>query len=275
MGMLTGFLEGFIVALREGVEIALVIGILLAALRRTGRQGYERFVGLGVVAAVLASLAGGALVRRFGVDAENPVFEGGLMLVAAAMVASLVGWMWRAGRSLRRRMERRLDGILAGGPDTRPIPRAAAGVFGFAFFMVFREGVETVLFLLALAGTAPAVSPILSGTMIGLLLAALLGVVLVRGSVRVNLHRFFAVTGAALLLLVVKLVAGGLHEFVEHGILPAGPAVAELLEVLADRTASVLVLAVLVAAPLALLAWDWRRGVAAQRRLAQGEAAGD
>jgi FTR1 family protein len=273
MSWLGSLLEGFVVVLREGVEVALVIGILLAALRRTDRQRYASLVGLGVAAAVLASVTAGAVVRRWGLDAENPVFEGALKLAAAAMVGSLVVWMWRAGRSLRRRMERRLDGIVAV-EGRRPALRAAAGVFAFAFLMVFREGVETVLFLLALAGTAPDAMSILLGSAAGLLLAVLLGVVLVRGSVRVNLRRFFAVTGAALLLLVLKLLAGGLHEFVEHGLVPIGPAGAALLEVLASRTISVAVLVVLVAAPLGMLAWDWRRKLPAQRALAE-DAAGD
>ena len=258
MSHLSGFLEGFVVSLREGVEVALVIGILFAYLRRTGREPYLRAVLLGLGGAVLASLLGAVVVRRYGLNPENPVLEGSLMLVAAGLVTSLLVWMWRTGRTVRRRVEHRLETLVAITGTTPFARRAALGIFGFTFFMVFREGVETVLFLLALSSTAGG-QPVAmaSGTGLGLGLAVLFGVLLVRGSVRINLHRFFAVTGSVLLILVLKLLAGALHEFLEVGVLPSMPGLDEAVELFTSTTASWIILALLVLTPLACLAWDW------------------
>jgi FTR1 family protein len=258
MQSLSGVLEGVVVSLREGVEVALVIGVLFAYLRRTGRDVYFRSVLLGLGGAVLASLVAAVLVGRYGLNPANPRLEGGLMVVAAGLVTSLLVWMWRTGRTVRRRLEHRLD-ALVGATETAPFAiRAALGIFAFTFFMVFREGVETVLFLLTLSSTAGG-QPVAtaSGAAVGLSLALLFGVLLVRGSVRINLHRFFAVTGGVLLVLVFKLLAGALHEFFEAGVLPGTPGLDEALEIFTSTTASWIILALLVFTPLTCLAWDW------------------
>ncbi len=260
MNSLSGFLEGLVVSLREGVEVALVIGVLFAYLCRTGRGAYLRAVLLGLGGAVLASLLGGVVVHRYGLNPENPVAEGSLMLVAAGLVTSLLVWMWQTGRTVRRRMERRVETLVADTGTTPFALRAALGIFGFTFFMVFREGVETVLFLLALSSTVGGQPMAMaSGTGLGLGLAVLFGVLLVRGSVRINLHRFFAVTGSVLLVLVLKLLASGLHEFFEAGLLPSMPGLDEAVEIFTSTTASWIILALLVLTPLACLAWDWWR----------------
>lgn len=258
MYQVSAVLESFVVALREGIEVSLVIGMLLAYLNRTGRRTYGRFVLFGLGAAVLASLGIAAAVQRYGLDAENPVMEGSLMFVAAALVASLVAWMWRTGGTIRRRLEQRLDTLMTTTGTEAPGLRAALGVFAFAFLMVLREGVETVLFLTALSATqGGSALTTLSGGGFGLSLAILFGVLLVRGSVRVTLRRFFGVTSLALLILVVKLVAGGLHEFFEAGVLASVPVWEDIVEVIASTAASFVVLALLIVAPLGSLAWEW------------------
>jgi len=258
-------LESLVVSLREGIEIALVVGVLLAYLNRTGRRVYSRFVLFGLVAAVLASLAGAALVLRHGLNPENPTIEGSLMLVAAALVSSLLLWMWRTGRSMRRRLEQRLETMVAHVGEAAIEVPAAAGIFAFAFLMVLREGVETVLFLTALSGM-PGGQPFFTalGAGLGLSLAALFGVLLVQGSLRINPHRFFSVTGAVLAVLVLKLVAGGLHEFIEGGLIIAAPLWERLVEVFTSKAASIIILALLVVAPVGSMAWDWWRAPVAR-----------
>jgi high-affinity iron transporter len=258
MSQVSAVLESFVVALREGIEVSLVIGMLLAYLNRTGRRTYGRYVLLGLGAAVLASLGAAAVVQRYGLDAENPVVEGSLMFVAAALVTSLVVWMWRTGRSIRNRLEHRLDSLMESVATTALDSGPALGVFAFAFLMVLREGVETVLFLTALSATQRGSAlATLSGSGFGLVLAVLFGVLLVRGSVRVNLRRFFGVTSLVLLILVVKLVAGCLHEFFEAGVLAGAPFWEDVVEVIASTAASFVVLALLIVAPLGSLAWEW------------------
>jgi len=264
MDILSRLFESLIVTLREGVEVALVVGVLLAYLRRTGREAYARQVFLGLGAAILASLLGAVLIYRYGLDPDNPVAEGITMFVAAGLVTTLVVWMWKTGRNVKRRLEQRLD-ALVGHTDTSAVTlRAALGVFGFTFVMMFREGIETVLFLSALSGTVGG-SPLYNvlGGSLGLLLATLFGVLLVRGSFHLNLGRFFRVTGVVLLILVAKLIAGGLHEFFEVGLLPGTPMLEELVEFFTNGTTSLIILFLLMALPGACMLWDWWRQTSA------------
>jgi high-affinity iron transporter len=268
MDILSRMFESVVVTLREGVEVALVIGVLLAYLRRSGRTSYARYVLFGLGGAILASLLGAVIIQRYGLDPDNPTVEGTVMFVAAGLVTSLLVWMWRTGRSVKRRLEHRLD-TLVGRTATTGIQRQAAlGVFAFAFFMVLREGIETVLFLAALSGTVGG-SPIYNavGGSLGLLLATLFGVFLVRGSLHINLRRFFNVTGLVLLILVAKLIAGGLHEFLEVGILPASPWLAEVVEIFTHRTVSLLILGLLITVPALCVLWDWWKRTSAEMSL--------
>jgi high-affinity iron transporter len=261
MQVLARTLEAAVVMLREGIEASLVIAIVLAYLRRAGRGELARVVYGALGAALGASVLAAVLVRWLGLDPENEIWEGTVMLVAAGLVASLVVWMHRAGRRMRTEMEARLTGLIA----ARGGRRAALGLFVFTFVMVFREGVETVLFLGALSGAIGA-NPLYNalGGSVGLLLAALFGVLLLKGSVRIDLGRFFRVTELVLLLLVAKLVANGLHEFFEHGFLPSNETVLSVIGLLTREATSVALLALLIALPAAMLVLDaWTQPVAA------------
>lgn len=268
MDILSRMFEGVVITLREGVEVALVIGVLLTYLRRTGRETYNRYVLLGLGAAALASLLGALIIQRYGLDPDKPVVEGSVMFVAAGLATFLLVWMWRTGRGVRRRLEHRLDTLVGQAGTTTIQHRATLGVFAFAFFMVFREGVETVLFLAALSGTVggSALYNVLGGGT-GLLLATLFGILLVRGSLHINLRRFFNVTGVVLLILVAKLTAGGFHELFEAGVLPASHAIEEAVELLTGKTTSLLILGLLIGLPALCLLWDWWRRTSAESSL--------
>lgn len=258
MDILSRLFESLIVTLREGIEVALVVGVLLAYLRRTGCHTFARSVYLGLAAAILTSLLGAVLIVRYGLNPDNPMAEGTLMFVAAALVTSLVVWMWKTGRSVKRRLEQRLDALVGPAESCAWESRAALSVFAFTYFMMLREGVETVLFLAALSGTAGG-SPLynLLGGSLGLLLASLFGILLVRGSLHLNLRRFFGVTGLVLLILVAKLIAGGLHEFFEVGLLPSTPLLKAAVEFFTDRTSSLIILFLLMALPGVCMVWEW------------------
>ncbi len=210
-------LEALVVTLREGVEVALVVGIIAAFLRREAGGRHLGAVWAGIVAALAASLLGGFLLRRLTVD-EN-VLEGLLYLAAAVVVGSVLVWMWQHGRALSGQMKGTLARIL-----TRERAGAvAAGIFLFTFLMVFREGMETVLFLSALSLTSGGLETLL-GVLVGLAAAFAFGVLFVRGSLRVDLARFFKITGIALLIFVAQLLVNGYHELAEAGWLPANQA---------------------------------------------------
>ena len=205
--------QSLVITLREGVEAALIIGIVLAYLAKTGRQKWNRLVFWALVSAIAASAVVGYFVHRFEVTEE--AYEGWLLLVGAAFVGSMVYWMWRTGKRLKAEIETKLSDLSAS-----PSRGAAIGVFGFVFFMVLREGVETVLFLAAVSLRSSDLMNIMGGV-IGLALAILLGVAFFKGSIKVNLKKFFAVTSLVLVVVAVQLLVSGLHELSEGQILPS------------------------------------------------------
>jgi high-affinity iron transporter len=209
--------ESLIVTLREGVEAALMVGIIVAFLRKEGSERYLGAVWAGIVTATAASLAGAYLLR--GAVLNEEVFEGLLYVVSAILVATLLLWMWRHSHALSGEMKGSLARILAreGAKGARSV---ALGLFLFTFLMIFREGIETVLFLSALSLTTTGLLSFLGAT-IGLALAVVFGVLFVRGSVRIDLGRFFKITGIALLIFLLQLLLNGYHELSEAGWLPA------------------------------------------------------
>lgn len=242
-------MEAFIITLREGLEAALVVGLILAYLTRTGRTALNRYVYLGLGLAVLASLAGAAVFSLAGFDPENEVLEGTLVAVAAGLVATLVVWMWRASRSVKHYVETRLESLTGEAGQ-----RQGWGLLGFTFFMVLREGVEIVLFLAALSLTATGNLLQLIGGLTGLALAALFGFLLTKGSVRIDLRRFFSLTGLVLAILVIRLLAGSVHEFTEVGLLPSTPTELAIIGfVVKDSTSMGILMALILLPVLAML----------------------
>lgn len=207
-------LEALILTLREGVEAALVVGIIFAFLRKQGEGRFQKAVWSGIGAACLASLAGAYLLYRLAVNEE--AFEGVLYLASAVMVASLVVWMWRHSSAVAGEMRSSLARIF----ERESSWQVWGGLFLFTFLMVFREGVETALFLSALSLNTHGLLAFL-GAVIGLGAAVVFGVLFVRGSVRVDLGRFFRITGIALMIFVVQLLFNGYHELSEAGWVPA------------------------------------------------------
>jgi len=203
--------EALVITLREGVEAVLVLAIALASLRRRGEGHLAPALFAGTALALLCSVGVAALATRITWNEE--LAEGIAMLIGAALVISLVIWMWRAAPHMKAEIESGLARATSSGGTT-------AGVVLFAFAMVFREGVETAIFLSAARFNSQGVS-VWIGALIGLLLATGFGVLFVRGSVKVPLRQFFTLTSAVLAILALQLLAGGLHELSEALVLPA------------------------------------------------------
>ena len=241
--------ESLVITLREGIEAALVVGIIIGYLDKTGRPALRRTVLAGLGAGIAASVACAWLVSAFGVEEER--YEGWLMLLGSLFVATMVVWMWRAAKGLKRAIEARVESIAG-----RPSGAVAAGLFLLTFFLILREGVETVLFLATVSLTTDALLSF-AGGLLGLALAAAFGVALVRGSLRVDLPRFFKVTEIVLIVLAAQLFVGGLHELGELGVLPIGRETMRLIGPIVKNDVPVLV--VLLALPLLMLATPGRR----------------
>lgn len=259
--------EALIVTLREGVEAALVVGITLAYLEKVGRTELKWAVYQGLGAALAASLLGAGLFKLLGLDPENELLEGCILLVASLFVGSMVVWMWRTGRRLKGEMEEHLERILRkqGSEQTGRLPHLQAwGVGIFTFLMVFREGIETLLFISALTlaiGSNPLL--ILTGSLGGIFLAFLFGLFLVKGSLRINLKSFFTATSLILLILVFKLMANSFHEFAEVGLIPVSRTVMHGIGLIVRESTSFLILIAMILIPLILVVLDaWQRAPA-------------
>lgn len=210
-------LESFVIMLREGVEAALVIGIILVALERTGRKDLKRPVWLGLGLAVVASV--GAAIALALLPIEEEIYEGVLYWVSAAFVVSMLWWVHRHARTLKSAIDKKVtDAASATVPGGSR--REAWGLGAFAFLMLFREGAEAVMFLGAVNLTTDAMLAFI-GTVLGLAGSVAFGAMFVKGSLKVDLRRFFAVTEWVLAIFVVQLVVNGYHEFSEVGVLPA------------------------------------------------------
>jgi FTR1 family protein len=207
--------ESLVITLREGVEAALVLAIALAFLRRRnlGHLNGALFAGAG--AALALSAVAAAWIGNLTYDQE--LAEGIAMLVGAVLVLTLVWWMWRAAPRMKHEIESGLGRIAGGEQGAGGTPM---GVFAFAFFMVFREGIEAAVFLSAARFNSEGLL-MWSGALVGVALAVGFGVLFVRGSLRVPLKPFFTVTTAVLALLAVRLLVGGLHELSEAQVLPS------------------------------------------------------
>jgi len=201
-------LQAFIVTLREGVEAALIVGITLAYLTKIGRQELRKTVYAALVAAFLGSIGVAVVISRTHLNED--VFEGWIMLVAAFFVVTMVIFMMKTGRKMKGEIEGKI-GLLAGND-------AWFGLFVFIFLMVLREGAETVLILSAVSLNSTELMSFL-GTLLGVLAAIAFGVMFVKGSVRINLQKFFRITTAILFLVAAQLVISGLHELSESGVI--------------------------------------------------------
>ena len=213
------FTSGLLTGLREGVEAALIVSIVLAYLVRSGRGDQAGRIWLGTGLAVALSLAVGIVLFNTVGSFEEPyeqIFEGTTMLVAAAVVTWMLFWMRRQASSVKGELQAAVDRAVADG--------ASWGLAILAFSAVIREGLETSLFLVgqATSNRLEAVW-ILLGALVGLVVAVGLGYGFYRGSRRLNLGSFFRWTGIALVFIAAGLLSKAIHEFIEIGALGSGP----------------------------------------------------
>lgn len=209
-------IESLIIALREGIEVALVLGILIVYVRKIQRPAFIPTVFSGLGGAVLVSIVMAAVLQRLAFDHE--LIEGYLMITAAVFVGSMVVWMWFAAKGIRREIEQKVDKI-AEKPTSWQMHTA---LFSFTFLMVIREGIETAIFLQAVALSTGALMSLV-GALLGFAIAITFAVLFIRGSLKIDIVRFLKVTAITLLIFVAQLIVNGLHEFYEYGVLPASP----------------------------------------------------
>jgi len=215
-------LPTYLLSLREGLEAALIIGIVLGAVKKIHRTDLTSSVWLGTLSAVGVSILTALLLTTFGMSLEEEaeqIFEGITMLVAAGILTWMIFWMGKQARFLKSELE---DGINKAAAST-----GKRAVYTLAFMAVVREGVELAIFITAafFAGDPSRVMSntiqTLAGTILGLGTSALLGYTIFATTLRLDLRKFFQVTGILLILFAAGLVAHGVHEFNEIGWIPS------------------------------------------------------
>ena len=206
-------LQALIITLREGVEAALIVAITLTYLNKIGRPELRKLVYWALGAAFFSSLVVAVAISHW--EFNQDIFEGWIMLAAAFFVASMVIFMMKAGRTMKGSIESKVGGLAGTGSQL--------GLFFFIFLMVLREGVETVLILSTVSFNTSELLRFL-GTLIGVALAVVFGVMFVKGSVRIDLRKFFKITTVILFFVAAQLLVTGLHELSENGVIPSNKA---------------------------------------------------
>jgi high-affinity iron transporter len=206
-------LANFLIGLREGLEAALVVSILIAYLVKTGRTDRIRRVWAGVLVAIALSVGFGAVLTftssTMSFEAQE-AFGGLMSICAVGLVTWMIFWMRRTGRHLKRELE----GKMAAALDVGPL-----ALIVIAFVSVAREGIETSLFIWSTTQATSGTQPFL-GAVLGLLTATALGYLIYRSAIQINLAKFFQYTGAGLVLVAAGVLAYGLHDLQEAGWLP-------------------------------------------------------
>src|SRR5258706_1894273 len=206
-------LSSFLIALREGVEAALVVGIVLVYLNRTGRAALVRWVWGGVAVATASSLAVAIALERWRVSEDG--FEGLLLLIRAVFVVTMIFWLNRVARHLKKEIEQRVENFAE-----KSTFAAGLGLATFVFLMVLREGAELAVILRAVELSSEGL-PVWIGPSLGLGVAISVGWFCFHGSLKISLGRFFAATSTILILVAIQLALAGIHELSEAMWLPS------------------------------------------------------
>ncbi len=254
--------QGFTIALREGIEAFLIVALTLSYLRRTGRPELARAVYAAVGLSVVTCGAAGFLFSK---AANQPLWEGVLALVAAALVASLLVYMKRVSRHLKRDIESKIEARAAGADRSR----AFWGVFLFALLMITREGMETAL-LIATAFFQLKSAAVVAGLALGLAGAGAIGFLWTRLGKNVDLKSILNVSAVFLAIFLVQLVLYGVHELSEARLFPASQTIHDATEILGPDG----LIGHLLAYSLAVIPTAWLVGLWWRRRSSAGKSAG-
>jgi high-affinity iron transporter len=207
-------IASFLISFRESLEAALIVSIIIAYLGKIGRNDLKRYLYLGTGLAIIVSMIlGWGVITFYGNLSKNAerIFEGFASITATIVLTYMIFWMSRNARKIKSELQEKIDVAVNTG--------YLFGITALAFIAVFREGLETVLFLTALAIADPLGT--FGGTILGVGTVLLLALLMVRGIYRMNIQKFFKYTSIILVIFGAGLLGYGVHEFIEAGLLPA------------------------------------------------------
>ncbi|MCW3988003.1 MAG: FTR1 family protein [Candidatus Bathyarchaeota archaeon] len=207
-------IASFLIAFRESLEAALIVSVILAYLGKIGRKDLQRYLYLGTGLAIVVSLGiGWGVITFYGSLSKNAerIFEGFASITATMVLTYMIFWMSRNARKIKSELQEKIDVAVTTG--------YLFGITALAFVAVFREGLETVLFLTALAIADPLAT--FGGTILGIGSVLLLSLLMMRGIYQMNIQKFFKYTSIILVFFGAGLLGYGVHEFIEAGWLPA------------------------------------------------------
>ncbi|TET07932.1 MAG: hypothetical protein E3J86_11725 [Candidatus Thorarchaeota archaeon] len=205
-----------IISLREGIEAALVIAIMLSYLRKTNQINLRKYVFYGTIVALISSLGVAIVVGMLWGIFEGPmlnIFEGSVVLIAAFLLTTMIVWMWNAGARITQEIEDSMERSV--------VQQSGIGLALLSFSLVMREGVELSLFSMALVIQDGIETYI--GIAVGLAIDVILGICLYKGSLRISMRALFKWTSIFLILFAAGMIAYGIHELQEAGLLLIGP----------------------------------------------------
>ena len=208
-------ISSFLIALREGLEAFLIIGIIVSYLYKIKERKYIRYIVFGSLAAIIISVALAFILEATSGKLEGKleqIFEGSVMFLAVAVLTYMIFWMNRQASSIRSDIEISINKAI----DKQKI----FSLFFLGFISMLREGLETVLFFRAIS-TQSSSRELLIGGVLGIIVSIVIAVIFFISTVKIKINTFFKVTGILIILIAAGLIAAGVHEFQEAGILPA------------------------------------------------------
>lgn len=213
-------LANLLIGLREGLEAGLIVGILVAYVNKLGRRDILPRLWLGIAIAIALSLSVGAILTwgPYGLSSQaKEILGGSLSILAVGLVTWMIFWMARHARALKHELHSRLDAAIAG---------TGMGIVIIGFVSVVREGVETALFIWASVNSGSNAMVGTAGALLGIAAAVVIAYLIYRGLVRINLSQFFLWTGLFLILVAAGVLAYGIGDLQEAGLIPGSGQVA-------------------------------------------------